>query len=83
MSVQARYLRVRVQEADQVRVDLTFNAAVAEHLADLIPPDLEGKLRERCVDVSKIAADAVERQFAPGELFQLQDGSKLVRVWLE
>jgi hypothetical protein len=72
-----------VQEGGQTRVDLTFNAPLAEHLLDLVPPELEEKLRERSLDVSRIAADAVQSDFAPGELFVLIDGSKQVRVWLE
>jgi predicted unusual protein kinase regulating ubiquinone biosynthesis (AarF/ABC1/UbiB family) len=82
-AVRSRHLRVRIEEAGQVRVDLTFNAVVVERLADLIPEDLTDKLKDRCLDVSEIAADAVRRQFAPGELFQLTEGSKQVRVWLE
>jgi predicted unusual protein kinase regulating ubiquinone biosynthesis (AarF/ABC1/UbiB family) len=79
----SRHLRVRVEEGGQVRVDLTFKAALAESLADLVPPELEDKLRDRGLDVRAIAAGAVERDFAAGELFRLAEGTKLVRVWLE
>jgi hypothetical protein len=66
-----------------VKVDLTFRAALAESLPDLLPPELEEKLHARGLDVRRIAAGAAERQFAPAELFRLDEGAKQVRVWLE
>jgi predicted unusual protein kinase regulating ubiquinone biosynthesis (AarF/ABC1/UbiB family) len=76
-------LRVAVWEAGQVRVDLTFKAVLAENLPDLIPEELEEKLRARGLDVQRIADEAALSRFAPGELFRLTEGSKLVRVWLD
>jgi predicted unusual protein kinase regulating ubiquinone biosynthesis (AarF/ABC1/UbiB family) len=81
--VLSRHLRVAVWEAGQVRVDLTFKAVLAESLPDLIPDELGEKLRARGLDVQRIADHAAGRLFAPGELFQLAEESKLVRVWLE
>ncbi len=79
----ARHLRVAVSDGGRSRVDLTFRAAAAESLPDLIPDDLAEKLRDRRLDVRGIADAAVAGGFAPGELFRLAEGSKLVRVWLE
>ena len=79
----SQYLRLRVQEAGQERVNLTFKAALAERLADLLPPGLEEKLQARGLDVHRISAEAAESGFAPGELFQLSEGTKQIRVWLE
>jgi hypothetical protein len=81
--VLSRHLRVAVRVAGQVRVDLTFKAVLAESLPDLIPDDLGETLRARGVDVQQIAGLAAKHHFAPGELFRLTEGSKLVRVWLE
>ncbi len=82
-SPQAQLLRLRVEEDGQTRVDLTFKAALAESLSDLVPPELEDKLRARGLDVAAIAAGAVESGLAPGELFRLVEGTKQIRVWLE
>ena len=82
-TARSKYSRVSVRENGQARVDLTFRAVLAASLPDLIPPGLEEKLQALEVDVRRIAVKAVEREFAPGELFQLTDGSKQVRVWLE
>ncbi len=82
-TILSRHLRVRVQEAGHVRVDLTFRAILAESLPDLVPPELHEQLHARNIDVQRIAADAANQQFAPGELFQLTEGARQVRVWLE
>ncbi len=79
----SKHLRVRVEENGATRVNLTFKAILAESLPDLIPPELEEQLRARRLDVQQIAAAAVASQFAPGELFTLREGTKVVRVWLE
>ncbi len=76
-------LRVAVWDAGEARVNLTFKPILAASLPDLIPDDLVAKLQERSVDVQRIADEAVANQFAPGELFQMSEGTKLVRVWLE
>jgi hypothetical protein len=81
--VLSRHLRVAVWEGGRARVDLTFKAALAGSLPDLIPDELGEKLRELRVDVRRIAEEAVASRFAPGELFRMAEGSKLVRVWLE
>ena len=76
-------LRIRITEANRTPVDLTFRAAVAENLPDLVPPELCAKLAERSIDVEKIAREVVARDFEAAELFQLQEGEKGIRVWLE
>ena len=79
----SRHLRVAVWEAGQVRVDLTFKAALAESLPELIPDDLVEKLRPAGWMSSRSPTEAAGHRFAPGELFRLSEGSKLVRVWLD
>jgi predicted unusual protein kinase regulating ubiquinone biosynthesis (AarF/ABC1/UbiB family) len=81
--VLSRHLRVAVWDEGQPRVNLTFKAALAESLSDLIPDDVAAKLLARGLDVRQIADEAVRCRFAPGELFQLREASKLVKVWLE
>jgi predicted unusual protein kinase regulating ubiquinone biosynthesis (AarF/ABC1/UbiB family) len=81
--VLSRHLRVAVWEAGEARVNLTFRAVLAASLPDLIPSELGDKLLARGIDVQRLADEAVLCQFAPGELFQLTEASKLVKVWLE
>lgn len=79
----ARHLRVRVCDNGSQRVELTFRAQLAADLPDLVPEDVGGQLAARAVDVHAIARTAAEHGFPPGELFELRDGAKHVRVWLE
>jgi predicted unusual protein kinase regulating ubiquinone biosynthesis (AarF/ABC1/UbiB family) len=81
--VLSRHLRVAVWRDGQARVALTFKAELARNLPDLIPEELGEKLQARGLDVQRIADQAALRRFAPGELFRLEEASKLVRVWLE
>lgn len=75
-------LHIRVEENGVVRVALTFAAAATEHLYDLVPPELHGRLREKAIDLAEIAAGARRRHYAAGELFSLQEAGRSVRVWL-
>lgn len=76
-------LRVRVTEGGATKVDLTFRAQVADHLSDLLPEDVHAKLKARAVDVEAISRAVVAGDFAPGELFALDEDPKGIRVWLE
>jgi len=80
--MQSDTLHIQVNEGGQSRVALTFGAGATDNLPDLVPLELRDKLRQRSIDLSAIAADARRRDYAPGELFALEDGGKTVRVWL-
>ncbi|WP_223633677.1 AarF/ABC1/UbiB kinase family protein [Corallococcus sp. EGB] len=79
----ARYLKVRVTEAGNTRVALTFRADVTAHLEDLLPEDLPSRLAARGLDPAGIGAAAVAAGLRPSELFHLDEGDRHVRVWLE
>ncbi len=76
-------LCIKVMRDGETKVLLTFGAHVAEHLSDLVPDDLLPTLRKRNVDIDAIADEAVRSDFAPGGLFELFEGEKHIRVWLE
>jgi hypothetical protein len=76
-------LRVRVSEGGRQKVELTFRAAMVEHLVDLVPEELQPKLVQRGIDVGALARAAVAHGVVPGELFRLDEDGKEVRVWLE
>lgn len=79
----AKALKIQVLENNRQKVALTFQAHCAENLVELLPPDVEEKLAKRGINVGQIAQNAAEQQFAPMDLFQLDDGDKTIRVWLE
>lgn len=75
-------LHICVVENGTTKVALTFGAGATDNLPDLVPHELRSRLAERAINLVTIAADAKRRRYAPGELFSLADGAKLVRVWL-
>ena len=79
----AQHLRIAVAENGRSRAELAFGAAAVEWLADLVPPEVAEKRAARGIDVAEIARTAVLARCAPSELFQLQEGGKVIRVWLE
>lgn len=81
--MKAESLRIRVTEAGETRVDLTFGAESACFLMKLVPPHVRTKLASRSIDLEAISTAARESNFAPGELFLIDDGPKCVRGWLE
>jgi len=83
MSGQSKLLRIRVSERGKTKAEVSFRAAVAENLPDIVPPEIERKLVARGIDVQKIAIDAAIANFPPGELFHLDEEEKQFRVWLE
>lgn len=76
-------LHISVVENGIDRVALTFGAGATDNLPDLVPYELRRSLQERDINLVTIADDARRTDYAPGELFSLVDGHKLVRVWLQ
>jgi hypothetical protein len=81
--MKAETLRIAVTDYAETHIDMSFAASVTELLPRLVPTALRRKLDRRSINLPAIAAEARARGLAPGELFRLQDGSKLVRAWLE
>jgi predicted unusual protein kinase regulating ubiquinone biosynthesis (AarF/ABC1/UbiB family) len=79
----AKHLRVQVMEGERQKVSVTFMAHRAQALPELLPPEVLEKVAERQIDLNAIAERAVQTQFAPAELFRLEEGAKLIRVSLE
>ncbi len=76
-------LHIQVTENATTHIDLTFCASLTEHLPRLLPRQVQASLKRRSIDPKAIAGHAQAAGFAPGELFRMTDGSKLLRAWLE
>lgn len=81
--MESKKLRIRVMEGGVRKVDVTLPAMAVRGLPLLVPPKTLEKLREREIDIEGITRKAIESNGAPGELFTLEEDSKVVRVWLE
>lgn len=79
----SQYLRIHIKRTGGARVNLTFDARSAENLTGLVPPEIMPRVIERGIDLQAIEQRAVDSQFAPGELFRLEESDRLVHVWLE
>lgn len=75
-------LHIQVREASETKVSMTFSAAATDSLPGLVPLELHEKLRVRAINLENVVADARRRDYAPGDLFSFDDGTKQVRVWL-
>lgn len=82
-NVKSRNLRIRVEEHGRLKAEVTFAAAAAANLPELIPEEIEPKLAARGIDLSEVTGELVKSDFAPGEIFKLEEESKSFRVWLE
>lgn len=80
---QAEHLKIQVTENGQEKARIIFRAIAAENLRDLMPDDLLCKLRERNIDIDRISQEVKDSGFSKGVLFEMEENSKRVCVWLE
>ncbi len=81
--MKAETLHIRMREATQTRIELTFCASLTEHLPKLLPPRVRAKLQQRAIDLNAIARQAEAADYPPSELFCFADGPQVLRAWLE
>lgn len=76
-------LRIAVDEGGLPRVRLAFGARALDNIAQLIPDDVRPRLLERGIDLDQVVRKVREGGYAPGMVFELEEGRKAHRVWLE
>jgi predicted unusual protein kinase regulating ubiquinone biosynthesis (AarF/ABC1/UbiB family) len=76
-------LHIRVSEAGKTKVSLVFSAAATDNLADLVPLDLKPRLEARGICLRTLSEKARATDYAPAELFSMDEGDRNIRVWLE
>jgi hypothetical protein len=81
--VKAERLHIRLTEAAETPIDLTFCASLTEHLPRLLPEAVRRKLKRSAIDLASVAALAEAHDYAPGELFCFSEGPRVLRAWLE
>lgn len=82
-STLARFLKVRVRRGGKTVVQLKQNAAAVDDLADLLDDEVKNKIAARSIELREIIRSVRSRGYAPGPVFELKEGEKEVRVWLE
>jgi len=79
----ARHLKIRVRDNGKTKVELTGYAAGIDDLEGLLGDDLSANIRARGIDLASLVTDVRRRGYAPGPVFELEEGAKRVDVWLE
>ena len=81
---QANSLRVTVSRNSETTVDVSLPARSARWLIDLIPSDVVEKIRLEGIPIDKIQDDLAKRKnLMPEKIFVLDEGHRIVSVWLE
>lgn len=81
--MKSELLRIRVSEGPITKVDLTFNARAVDNLEDLVPEEFKDRLEKHTIDLNQVIQDTQKSYYAPGDLIQILDNQKKVRIWLE
>lgn len=79
----SKHLKIRVQEHGRTKVALTSRAGSIEHLREMLPVEVLQQIKDRQIDLDRIVSDIRRRGYAPGPVFDLQDGDKDIEVFLE
>ena len=79
----ARFLRIEIKEGGETRVAVKLPAMAVEDLETYLDLEVMNKIYRRGIDLSEIIHRVRQSGYAPGELFDLEDGSKRFSVCLE
>jgi len=81
----AKYLKLRVEERGQLKVQLTMKRSVVDNLEEVIPEDTLEKIKQNGIDLEQLVRRVQQNLYQPGELFYLtlERENKSIRVWLE
>jgi predicted unusual protein kinase regulating ubiquinone biosynthesis (AarF/ABC1/UbiB family) len=78
----SRNLHMKVTEAGRLKVELLFPERCLAFLHELVPEDLDARMRAQGADVASLCSALIAQGSPSGEIFRLDDGPKQVRVWL-
>ncbi len=78
----SKYLVISVKENGAQKVKLTFPVHAVENLRDLVPPEVEEKLRRQGLQIEHLVENARRNQFSPQSLFKLVDKGREIDVYL-
>ena len=79
----AKHMKIRVTHNGKLKAAISTSASSIEHLGDLLDDELQNQIAQRGIDLNEVVAEARRRCYAPGTVFELEDGSKHVVVTLE
>lgn len=79
----AGHLRVRVEEGGHELVSLALPAAEVLRLEQIVPAPVQRAITRKGIDLGALVARLVTDGIRPGPVFELHEGRRAYRVWLE
>jgi hypothetical protein len=80
----ANHLRVRVVRDGEERVQVTLPARSARWLMEVIPADVQAKIRAEEIPLDDMMADLHQQEVHyPRHIFTLHEAHRQIDVWLE
>ena len=79
----SKHLRVNVTEGQDTVVSLELPAAAIENLPDLVPDDVAQKILAQGMNLRQIADEILARRAPQGPVFEMNQGTRHYRVWLD
>lgn len=79
----ANHLCIRLLENGATKVSLKFPASAVERLPLLMGDNLCARIRAQNIDLDQVTRKARQNCFTPSDLFQIKDGPRDLRVWLQ
>ncbi|MFO0947551.1 MAG: AarF/ABC1/UbiB kinase family protein [Planctomycetota bacterium] len=79
----ARHLVIHVLENNATKVKVTLPALAVDDLEEYLEGDVLSRIRQRGIDVGKLAKEVRQSGYSPRELFLLDEPPKQYHVWLE
>ncbi|MFT5051415.1 MAG: putative unusual protein kinase regulating ubiquinone biosynthesis (AarF/ABC1/UbiB family) [Chlamydiales bacterium] len=78
----AEHLLIRVTDDGKVKVQLSLPANAVERIDSLLAEDVRQRIDERGIKLPELLKRVRSNQYAPQELFRLEEGTKVIEVWL-
>ena len=79
----SQHLRVNVTEGRDTVVSLELPAAAIENLSDLVPDDVVQKILAQGINLRQMADEILSRRAPQGLVFEMSQGTRHYRVWLD
>lgn len=78
----ARFLRIRVQEAGEEKVNINVPISLAKVAMRFIPSHVKGTLNEKDIDIDEILSE-IEEGMGDRKIVEVEDGEDRVEVFVE
>ncbi len=79
----ASHLKIRVTENGNLKVQLTCVPHAIDDLDTLLDHDLKARIASQNIDLDAKVLAVRQRGYTPGPVFQMTEGAKKIRVWME